>query len=238
MLFHSKFRVDDDDHDRAVKILEHYCTKYSGKYLICLETAEISGKLHLQGWVSHHTSDDPVSSDNTYRKHMSRKYRELDCHGKAFTPVPNQDLSPCISYIVNNDNKEDIHLGSPNLFTNYTDEEFADFKLLPRHIKREEFLSQRTHKKKPKDWYDTLFDAIEEQTILNDGFIDYHGSMALYFANPPRYTNPQRANDTLRSMFLKLENLYPKNRRCHALMKVKMVNLEEQLYEPTIMIYN
>lgn len=231
-LFHSQFRVDDDDHRKAVKILDAYCKKHNGKYLICLETAQISNKLHLQGWVTHY------SSDNTFRSHMSRKYTQYDNHQKCFTPVKG-DLNKWISYIINNDNKEDIHLDSPNLFTNYTDEEFAEFKLLDRHLRREEFLAQRkSGKSKVKDWYDQLLEAIEEHTIANNNTIDYRHAMTLYLANPPRYTNPHRANDTLRGIFLRLEQKYTKNKRCHSVMKCKMMQLEEDLYQPTTVVYD
>lgn len=225
----SQFRVDNTDAKKAVKLLNSYCANHDGKYLICLETAEKSGKLHLQGWVCHN------SADNTYRKHFARHYPEFDHHGKCFSLVekPDRTFNDWVRYIVNNDNKEDIHFDSPNLFTNYTLEEFADFKLLDRHLKREEFLKQ-LKTRKPNDWYFKLLDRIEEVCIANDNRIDYAGARALYLEDPPKFFNEHQMHRTLIGIFTRLENKYPKNTRAKNRMIHAVADLGHGLYDPVI----
>lgn len=210
----SQFRVDDVDENKALVILKKYESKHSAKYLVVREKASQSQKDHLQGWVSH------FASDNTYRTTMARHYSTLGTHSKCFTMV--KDFTVYVSYIINNDSKPDIQYD--NCLTNYTLEEFEQFKNGPRFLKPVSATCKAT------DWYSQMLNHLEESCV-EDGKIIYNRCLTEFLKDPPKRMSVRLGYDYLASMLIRLEDKYPHNCRAKSRMVRGITELGDGLFD-------
>lgn len=189
----SQFRVDDVDVDKALDILKKYEAKYSAKYLIVQEKGKETGKLHLQGWVSH------TASDNTYRQAFSRHYKTLGTHDKCFTRI--KDFPVYVAYIINNTSKAPVLFS--DVKTNYTEDEFNQLQSGNPFV---------VPKKRHKDYYDNLMQSMEDACVV-DGKILYHKLPTEYLKYIPKKLNSRIAYDNIIGIAVRLEHKYPDNAR-------------------------
>lgn len=217
----SQFRVDNHDDVKFLKLMKSFAVRHQAKYLVCKEIGLISGKPHLQGWVSH------TSSDNSYRKYWARQYPEFGKkdNGKCFTFV--HDMADWVPYIIKQNRKPHAtSVDSTSVLTNYTQAELTElYDKYPEHIHRDD-------RKKParaKYQRDKLLQELED-TCVDDGRINYEKVHLTVVHNAHKYSAVDEfiLYKRATAYALKLEEKYPNNHRAQERLYSRVCELDDR----------
>lgn len=197
-LSHSTFRLDASDPQAFLTVLAGYCKKKPlTRYVISTEISSIKHKEHFQGWVSH------PGTHHSYQQYMSRHYKDYEPHQKSFTAVRKPDVY--FSYIVNNEMKPDVTFD--DVYTNYEEDEFQQFKSLPSFVALPSIPKGR--KAVTKTYQDKVLDTLEQKCV-KDGKIQYTKIPHVYLGIAPQLAMDKHvARKNATGYTLRLENIYP-----------------------------